>query len=89
MKIDKTIIELLKTKDNLRKEIVDISDIVHDDIKLSLKDFYFIKINELTFEEKSPRKEALENVISSIRVDGITFVYLINGNKMGLNFILV
>ena len=48
----------------------------------------FFKINELTFEEneKNPRREAFENVLGTLRVEGINFIYLILGNKKGVSF---
>lgn len=44
------------------------------------------RIDEITFENKAPRKEALENVISSMNVEGVNFVYMIIGNKTGVRF---
>ena len=49
-------------------------------------DLTLYRIEEITFEEKSPRKKALENVISSMRIDGVNFVYLILGDKKGVHF---
>lgn len=54
------------------------------DIDISDVKFYHIK--ELTFEEDSPRREAFENVISTLRIDGIIFVYLIVGGSSGVSF---
>ena len=54
------------------------------DIDVSDVKFYHIK--ELTFEEDSPRREAFENVISTLRIDGIIFVYLIVGGSSGVSF---
>lgn len=50
------------------------------------KDLCLFEVNEVTFEESSPRKEALENVLSSIRIDGINFIFLIIGDKKGVKF---
>ncbi len=50
------------------------------------KDFILFHIEELTFEDKSPRKEALENVISAIRLEGVNFVYMLLGDKNGVSF---
>lgn len=50
------------------------------------RDFSLYHIQELTFEEKSPRKEAFENVLSSLRIDGITFFYLLLGDESGVHF---
>lgn len=48
----------------------------------------FFKINELTFEEneKNPRREAFENVLGTLRIEGINFIYLILGSKNGVSF---
>ncbi|WP_337102113.1 ATP-binding protein [Paenibacillus sp. YIM B09110] len=54
--------------------------------ELELMDYTLYHIEELTFEDKAPRKEAFENVISSIRVPGISFIYLIVGNQSGVSF---
>ena len=44
------------------------------------------RVDEITFEEKAPRKEALENVISSMNIEGINFVYIIMGDAKGVKF---
>lgn len=44
------------------------------------------RIDEITFEDKAPRKEALENVISSLSIEGVNFVYLIKGDSSGVSF---
>ena len=42
----------------------------------------FFKVKEITYEDESPRQEALENVLTSIRIPGINFIYLILGNGL-------
>lgn len=54
--------------------------------ELSLRDICLYHIEEVTFDENAPRKEALENVLSSMRVEGINFIYLIMGDKEGVHF---
>lgn len=44
------------------------------------------RIDEITFEDKAPRKEALENVISSMSIEGVNFVYIIKGDASGVSF---
>lgn len=44
------------------------------------------RIDEITFEDKAPRKEALENVISSMSIEGVNFVYIIMGDASGVRF---
>lgn len=53
---------------------------------LDLRDICLYHIEEVTFDEKAPRKEALENVLSSMRLEGINFIYLIIGDKLGVHF---
>lgn len=50
------------------------------------KDIVLYKIEEITYEEESPRQEALENVFASMLVPGINLVYLIYGEKNKVNF---
>ncbi|GAB6100657.1 hypothetical protein JCM16358_25360 [Halanaerocella petrolearia] len=54
--------------------------------EILLKDFAIYHIEELTFEDKAPRREAFENVISSLRIEGVSFLYLIVGDKDGVHF---
>lgn len=49
-------------------------------------DFSLYHIKELTFDDDSPRKEAFENVLNSLNIEGILFVYLLVGNKEGVSF---
>ncbi len=44
------------------------------------------RVDEITFEDKAPRKEALENVISSMNMPGVNFVYIILGDMNGVSF---
>lgn len=53
---------------------------------ITLEDIVFYRIDRITFEDKAPRKEALENVLSSMRVKGVNFLYLIKGDKKGVSF---
>lgn len=54
--------------------------------KILPKELSLYHIEEISFEDRAPRKEALENVISSMRIEGITFVYLILGDDKGVHF---
>lgn len=54
--------------------------------KLLPKDLALYYIEEISFEDKSPRKEALENVLSSMRIEGINFIYVILGDDKGVHF---
>ena len=50
------------------------------------KDIVLYRIDEVTFEDEAPRKEALENVLSAVRIPGVNFLYLIVGDKAGVKF---
>lgn len=54
----------------------------------NLSEVTLFKIDELTFEEdeKNPRREAFENVLGTLRAEGINFIYLILGSKKGVSF---
>jgi len=54
--------------------------------KILSSEFSLYHIEELTFEDEAPRKKAFENVLSSLRFDGVTFVYLLLGDKNGVSF---
>ena len=45
----------------------------------SLKNFELFRIEEVTYEKTAPRKEALENVVSALRLEGVNFIYLLIG----------
>lgn len=49
-------------------------------------EFSLYHIKEVTFDEDSPRKEAFENVLNALSIDGITFVYLLLGDKEKVYF---
>lgn len=53
---------------------------------IELKDIALFRIDEISFEDKAPRKEALENVLSSMKIDGVNFIYLILGDEKGVHF---
>ena len=65
--------------DNNNIRIEDVQDLLPMDLML-------YHIEEITFDEKAPRKEALENVLSSMRIEGINFIYLILGDEEGVHF---
>lgn len=44
------------------------------------------KIEEITYEDESPRQEALENVLASLKITGINLVYLILGERDKVSF---
>lgn len=86
MKNNDTLVEILKKNNSLRENIDSITGKLKKTTQILSKDFTLFHIEELTFEENSPRKEALENVISSLRIEGINFIYLLVGDKNGVSF---
>lgn len=81
---ERAIIDILNSRDKLglntkSNKLNKVENILNNE-------FCLYHIEELTFEEKSPRKEAFENVLSSLRIDGITFVYLLLGDRDGVHF---
>lgn len=65
--------------EDLRRNLVKIE-------KLLPKDLSLYNIEEISFEDKAPRKEALENVLSTMKISGINFIHLILGDKRGVHF---
>jgi len=87
MEQEQALIDILKDKNILRSK-VDVVHSVQSTQELALRDLSLLHIQELTFEDKDkcPQKEAVENVISSLRMDGICFVYLLLGDTHGVSF---
>tara|TARA_B110000211_G_scaffold130937_1_gene150389 strand:- start:2670 stop:5648 length:2979 start_codon:yes stop_codon:yes gene_type:complete len=78
----KSLIELLKNIDSQTA----IAPALQKNETLSDYEFSLYHIKELTFDDDSPRKEAFENVLNSLNVEGIMFIYLLVGNKEGISF---
>ena len=57
---------------------------------LDPSDMVLYKVKSITFKQtgksNAPRREALENVISALRIAGINFVYLVLGDSDGVHF---
>jgi len=81
-----SLIEILKKKDELRIEINKNQHKIKPCVPIRPQDIALFHISELTFEDESPRKEALENILSSLRFDGVSFIYLLLGDKQGVSF---
>lgn len=81
---ERAIIDILNSRDKLRLNTK--ANKLNQAKKILNNEFCLYHIEELTFEEKSPRKEAFENVLSSLRIEGITFVYLLLGDCEGVHF---
>ncbi len=50
------------------------------------KDVCIFKVKTITFEEEGPRKEAVENVLSAMRLQCVNFFYLIKGDMQKVSF---
>ena len=83
---DEALVEILRQKDKIREDVNSKIGKIKEAQHISLRDFTLFHIEELTFEEDSPRKEALENVLSSLIVDGVNFVYMLIGDANGVSF---
>ena len=60
---------------------------LNKNFSLELNEIYLFQILEVTFEEKAPRKEAIENILGTLRgMVGISFLYLILGDESGVKF---
>ena len=53
---------------------------------LELSDFALFKVTEITYEEDAPRKEAVENFLSTMRIKGFNLVFLVVGEKDKTSF---
>lgn len=83
--MESMILDFIKDKNNYY--LGDNKNIKIEDVQELLpKDLMLYHIEEITFDEKAPRKEALENVLSSMRIEGINFIYLILGDAEGVHF---
>lgn len=54
--------------------------------EIDLMHLCLYRVNEVCFDDKAPRKEALENVMTSLRIPGINVVFLIVGEKDNVSF---
>lgn len=86
MNNETALIDILKTKDKFRLEIDKNTGSIIKTQPVINREFSLYHIEELTFEDDSPRKEAFENVLGALRVEGVNFVYLLVGNKQGGSF---
>ncbi|CAA6814439.1 MAG: Bipolar DNA helicase HerA [uncultured Thiotrichaceae bacterium] len=84
--INTSLIDTLKNKDIFRENIEKNIGSLYSANDILNREFSLFHIEELTFEEDSPRKEAFENVLGALRIEGVNFVYLLLGNKQGVSF---
>ncbi len=52
------------------------------------RDIILYQVEKITFDDsdEAPRKEALENMLSAVRMPGVNFLYLIMGSEEGVKF---
>lgn len=79
-------IDFLTDKDNYYMVSNNKKVLKKTDFEFDLSDIALYKMEEISFEDQAPRKEALENVLGTMKIDGINFIYLIMGDKNGVNF---
>ena len=53
---------------------------------IDICDFYLLHITDICYDEQAPKKEALENVLSSLKMEGLHFLFLIIGRKEKVDF---
>ena len=78
--------EILTDKDNYYLTSNDTKVLNKAEYEFDLSDIALYRMEEVSFEDQSPRKEALENVLSTMKIDGINFIYLLLGDENGVNF---
>ncbi|WP_279176793.1 helicase HerA domain-containing protein [Campylobacter insulaenigrae] len=54
--------------------------------ELDISDVALYKVESITFKKDAPKRQALENVLSTLRIEGVNFIYLILGNDEGIEF---
>lgn len=78
-------IDFLTNKDNYYLT-ANAENVVSEVDEIDLSDIALYRVDEVSFDDQAPRKEALENVLSTMKIDGINFIYLILGDENGVNF---
>ncbi len=77
--------------DILNSDIKIINNKVTTSLSINDLDYELFHIQEITYEDnlskdEAPRREALENVLGSLRLSGVNFIYLIIGSKEKISF---
>lgn len=55
-------------------------------VALTIEDIVLMRVKRITFEDEAPRKEAIENVLSALRLQNVNFLYVIRGFKDHVEF---
>ncbi len=81
--------EILAFLENGRHDPLEGAEAGAEDWQLNQRDICLYRVEEITYEGKSPRREAMENILGAFRgIDGISFLYMILGDKEGVRFYL-
>ncbi|MFB9136900.1 helicase HerA domain-containing protein [Vibrio olivae] len=83
MMSDKALAELIRTAEHK----VESREYLEKPTWLNDHDFTLYHIKEVTFDEDSPRKEAFENVLSSLSIEGVIFIYVLLSDGKKVNFL--
>ena len=88
MKTEEFVLDRLSDSSNLylKSNQCDMDEVDKLSQEVTMDFLALYRIDEITFEDKAPRKEALENVISSMSIEGVNFVYIIKGDASGVSF---
>lgn len=81
---DKLVIDFIKNPN--KYFLNNTSILISENPEITIDDFVFVHIKKITFDDEAPRKEAIENVLSTLRFPGVNIVYLIKGNKKSVSF---
>ena len=80
------LIHLSKRPNHLLQENYDVSE---EKFSIGIDDFWLCQIDEITFVDKAPQKEGVENILGTFRgLRGFNFVYLILGDGQRIRFYL-
>lgn len=75
-------LELFREDDLSEEKILYPQCLKTDDIKINK--ICFFKVDQLTFDEEYPHREAFENVLQTLDNDAFNFVYILNGDADGI-----
>lgn len=81
-------IDFLTDKDNYYLASNNKKVLGKTDYEFDLSDIALYRMEEVSFEDQAPRKEALENVLSTMKIDGVNSFICLWEMKMGLIFIM-
>ena len=74
-------LQSFQEKESIHGEITSIRDAVEE---LRYDDVCFFRITQLSFDEDYPRREAFENIISTLTSSSFNIVYLLRGTRRGV-----